>query len=252
MTRVGQAIATLPMYDWPELRPSTDRLWKALREAIRTKGLNAPEQLDRTFSKGEEWVHPDLLLSQTCGMPYRLGLHEKVELVGTPDYALADCPSGYYCSVLVVRTKDFRTSLEAFHGATFAFNAHHSESGYAAPLRMLAPLLNNGCFFAAELETGGHRGSIRAVANGEADLAAIDAVSWRLAEKFELEVGKLQIVGKTEPTPGLPLITALGKDAEMLAEAVAEGITALDALTREALGLAGFVRIPKQDYLAVS
>ena len=248
---MSKTIATLPMYDWPELRPETNRLWASIREAIRTKGLEAPEQLDRTISEGEEWTRPELLLSQTCGMPYRLRLHEKVSLVGTPDYALADCPNGYYCSVLIVRAEDSRDSLEAFRGATFAFNSRHSESGFAAPMRTLAPSLRDGRFFSAELETGTHRISIRAVANGEADLAAIDAVSWRLTKKFDPEVCKLQVLGRTEPTPGLPLITALGNDAEVLAEAVEEGIAALDASIREALGLAGFVRIPKQDYLTV-
>ena len=249
---MGNAIATLPMYDWPELRSETDRLWAMLRDAIRNKGLDAPERLDRTISEGEEWTRPDLLLSQTCGMPYRLGLHEQVQLVGTPNYGLPDCPQGHYFSVLVAHAEDSRNTLAVFRGATFAFNGPHSESGYASLMRTVAPLRQGTDFFSEGLKTGGHRASILAVADGEADLAAIDVVSWRLAERFVPEFQKLRVVGKTEPTPGLPLITAQGHDAELLAEAVTEGIASLDNAVRAILGVTGLVRIPKPDYLMVT
>ena len=37
-----QGLASLPMYDWPELRSATDRLWSALRNALRDAAFSRP------------------------------------------------------------------------------------------------------------------------------------------------------------------------------------------------------------------
>ncbi|TGQ96261.1 PhnD/SsuA/transferrin family substrate-binding protein, partial [Mesorhizobium sp. M4B.F.Ca.ET.200.01.1.1] len=57
-------------------------------------------------------------------------------------------------------------------------------------------------------ESGGHRGSIVAVAEGRADVAAIDCESWALAQRFEPAARKVVIVGWTARRKGLPFITA--------------------------------------------
>jgi hypothetical protein len=51
--------------------------------------------------------------------------------------------------------------------------------------------------------------------------------------------------------PGLPLITARGRDAPALAQAVAGAVAGLDGADRAALGLVGLVRIPAGAYLAL-
>jgi hypothetical protein len=55
----------------------------------------------------------------------------------------------------------------------------------------------------------------------------------------------------TEPTPGLPYITARGRDGSAIFDAVAEAMAALSEPDRAALGLKGMVAIPSRDYLAV-
>ena len=40
-------VAALPMYDWPEIAPATDRLWAALRDHLRAAGVAAPDALTR-------------------------------------------------------------------------------------------------------------------------------------------------------------------------------------------------------------
>ncbi len=56
--------------------------------------------------------------------------------------------------------------------------------------------------------TGSHRNSIRAVASGEAQLAAIDAQSWWLALAHEPAADEVRMAGRSVDVPGLPLITA--------------------------------------------
>ena len=64
-------IATLPMYDRPETRAANDRFWDLIRSHLD----EAPEELSRDDF---HWLHPDLLLSQTCSLPYRTALQGRV------------------------------------------------------------------------------------------------------------------------------------------------------------------------------
>ena len=100
------------------------------------------------------------------------------------------------------------------------------------------------------METGSHRASFLAVAEGRAALAAIDALTWRLISEFE-DTSAVKVIGATDPTPALPYITARGRDAAAIHDAVAEAIAALDPADRARLRLRGIVRIAAEDYLAV-
>lgn len=242
-------IASLGMYDFGPAMAANDRLWAGIRDRLRARGIAAPEAL----SRGEgaywpAWEAPDLVLSQTCGYPFRARLHDRVAYVGTPDYGVEGCPPGYYRSVLVARADDPRCTLAEFDGARFAFNEALSQSGWAAPQTHVAGL---GLTLRPVLKSGGHRLSARAVAEGQADLAALDAVTWRMLQGDEPAVARLKPVGLTDPTPGLPLIAAAGTDTEATFAAVAEAIAALSDEDRLTLGLRGLVRIPVAAYLEV-
>ena len=238
-------IASLPMYDWPEVQAHTDRYWQAIRAALRTGPTDLTHGIDDIHA---HWLHPDLLLSQTCGMPYRTRLLGKVTRIGTPDYALPDCPAGHYCSVLVAHGQDDRDQLSDFTQDIFAYNEGGSQSGWAAPMSHAAAL---GLRFDRLLVTGAHRASIRAVADGGAALASIDAVTWELALRHEPAALRLKVLARTDPTPGLPYITSLGRDPAPIARAIAEAIGDLDPESRAALHLSGLCDIPDAAYLAV-
>lgn len=238
-------IASLPMYDRPSTAGANDRLWTLVRDALRAEGRPAPDALTREGDLWEAWLAPDLILSQTCGLPYRTRLHGQVTLVGTPDYGLPDCPPGHYRSRLIVRRDDPREALAAFAGARLAINGADSQSGWAA-LANHAPAHGWG----AVTVSGGHARSAAAVAEGRADLAAIDAVTWELLAAEGATAG-LRVLASTDPTPGLPLIAAGGADAAMLARAFAGAIAALSPEDRAALRLTGLVPIPAEAYLSV-
>ncbi|NGQ89799.1 phosphate/phosphite/phosphonate ABC transporter substrate-binding protein [Rhodobacter sp. HX-7-19] len=241
-------IASLPMYDRPELRAATDRYWALIRAELAARGLEAPEGLRRGDAVlMPQWEDPDLILSQTCGFPYRARLHGRVELVGTPDFGNAGCPPGYYRSVLIARADDPRADLAGFDGARLAYNDGMSQSGWAAPINHAAA---KGIRLLPGPETGSHRASFQAVAEGRADLAAIDALTWALISEFE-DVSGVKVVGATDPTPALPYITARGRDAGAIHDAIATAIERLSAADRAALRLRGLVTIPAADYLAV-
>lgn len=241
--------AALPMYDWPEVRQATDRLWAALREGLHRAGVTgAPRALERAAPAETLWTHPRLMLAQTCGLPFVRGLADRVTLLGAPDYGLPDLAPGYYDSVIVVRETDPRETLAAFRGASVAVNGIDSQSGHAALLHHVAPLAARGGFFGTVHLSGAHAASAAAVARGEADIAALDHVSWRLLRAHRSDAASLRVLMRTEPTPALPLIAARGTDAARHRGAIAEGIAALDGGARDALGLRGFRSFEPEDY----
>lgn len=240
-------IASLPMYDWPSLRAAHDRLWVGVRDRLRAGGIAAPERLDRATPEETGWTSPDLLLSQTCGLPFRTFLRDRVTLVGCFDHGLPDTPPGYYRSHLIARQGDQRP-LGAL-ARRFARNSGHSQSGWAAAWEFLAPM---GITPAVTAETGAHRASAELVASGGADLAAIDAVTWRILRSELPHVAAcLRIVATTAPTPALPLITAAGRDPAPLRAALALALAGLTEADRRTLGLRALVDLPAEAWLSM-
>lgn len=242
-------IASLGMYDFGAAMAANDRLWALIRDGLRARGIAAPEALTRgEGAYWPAWEAPDLVLSQTCGYPFRAKLHRRVTYVGTPDYGVEGCPPGHYRSVFVVRADDPRQTLADFNRAPFAYNEDLSQSGWAAPQTHAAKL---GLRLPPALKTGGHRLSALALAEGHADIAALDAVTWELMQDTDTTPAALRVIAATDPTPGLPYIAAHGADAEATFAAVAEGIAALDPADRVTLRLKGILRLPEAAYLAV-
>ena len=194
------------------------------------------------------WQNPDLTLSQTCGFPYRARLHGHVTLIGTPDYDVTGCPPGHYTSIFVARLDDPRGTLAQFNNATLAFNEDLSQSGWAAPQNHAR---TSGLTLRPTLRTGGHLLSARAVSQGHADIAAIDAVTWSMIQEWEPFGATLKAVGHTPPTPGLPYIAAPGANAALLFQIVTQAIAALPDADRSILRLKGLIQIPAETYLAV-
>jgi ABC-type phosphate/phosphonate transport system substrate-binding protein len=202
-----------------------------------------PDELDLAVL----WQHPNLLLSQTCWGPLELWL-KGVRLVGQEDYSGVEGGEGeMYSSAALMRRGEAlkvrseapppltpphkgegekRGSQEPFRlvargrgaslhnllsGLRLAFNAPDSLSGLLALQRDLEAQGSGLHIFSALFETGGHRASIRAVAEGRADVAAIDAKTWGLAQRFEPAARELAVVGWTGRRKGLPFVTAASR-----------------------------------------
>lgn len=241
-------IASLMMYARSELTDAHARYWALIRANLSAKGMDSPEHLAQEAEEFSVWNDPNLVLSQTCGMPYRIWLHSKVTLAGTPDFGVEGCPPGYYRSALVVRKDDKRQMVSDYRDALFAYNQTFSQSGYAAAYWHCDAL---DFWFGNRLHTEQHRLSALAVAEGRADIASLDAVSWRLMQEYEPFAKNLRVLEWTEPTPGLPLITAKGNDAGLIFDAVSDAIVRLPEADRVALGVRGLVRIDLSAYRAV-
>ncbi|WP_271946309.1 phosphate/phosphite/phosphonate ABC transporter substrate-binding protein [Ruegeria faecimaris] len=233
----------LGMYDMPALRPANDRFWASIRDYL---GYG-PANLNRDRDVWDVWLDPDLVFAQTCGMPYRTRLHGKVQLVGTPDYALPGCPPGHYRSVFVARRHDPR-DLDELADGVFAYNEPLSQSGWAAPIVHLERYHRTP---SSVLQAGGHALSAQAISEGRADYAALDALTWEILKVHSDLPEALREVAETTPTPALPYITAKDQDAAQIARAVRNAIQTISPQDRNLLHLHDLISIPAKDYLRV-
>ena len=105
--------------------------------------------------------------------------------------------------------------LELIRGKRFAYNSLDSMSGIIAPTRDLEAMGESLDIFSERIETGAHRDSIVAVAEGRADVCAIDCRSWHMAKRHEPKAKELQVVGWTALRKGLPMITSVHTPEEV-------------------------------------
>lgn len=240
------------MYDWPEIAWAADALWCAIAERLNAAGIAAPAALDRSPDAGSLWRNPGLVLSQVCGFPVATSLRHTVQPVATPIYGVEGSDGPTYSSFIVTRSESGDRALADFAGRRVAFNVIDSLSGRIA---LLAAMREEG--LTSEdvewIETGGHRESICAVAEGLADLAAIDSLCLALARSFEPEaVSRVKVIGQTPPRPAPPFITLAGRSAaelDILRTALSSALASAETeQARNALRIDGVAVLTLADY----
>lgn len=249
--------ASLGMYDMPAVQPANDALWTAVATRLRGAGFaDVPDALDRSRPLRAVWDDPELLLGQTCGYPLMTGLSEAVAVVAAPVHDLPGCAGARHRSFLVVSDASSARSLDGLRGACAAINGRDSNTGMNLFRARLAPLAGGRPFFGAVVETCAHLASLRAVAEGAADIAAIDCVTYGLAQRHRPDLlAGTRILGETSPSPSLPFVTRKDASAAEIAAiraALADAVA--DPSLREAtqaLGLVGIEPARLADYAIV-
>jgi len=238
-------IASLPMYDWPEVRDATDAWWAGIARHLGTEA-----KLRRGGDHVALWQDPQLIFSQTCGYPFTHEFRGKLKLVATPHYGVDGCRGAYYRSMVFAREK---RPLESFRGSTAAVNTPDSMSGMLALQLVFGPLAKNGRFFGNVIESGGHIASLSAVREGKADVCATDAVCTAIAKAYRPDyLEGLVEVARSPEVPGLPYVTVAG-DAAKLRQGLTEAFAdpdLRDARTR--LFLTGHSVLGEKDYARIT
>jgi len=212
-------IASLPMYDLPEMRRAVDDWWRGLRGALGRAGVAAvPEVLTRNGSLEQLWLAPDLLISQTCGYPLTHALAGRVRLVATPCYGAPGCDRADYASIVLVREDHPAAGLADLRGGVCAINGRSSHSGYNALRAEIAPLAGGEAFFSRVIESGGHLASAALVARGEADVCAVDCVTHALVGRYRpAALAGTRVLTVSASAPGLPYVSRADAGADLVA-----------------------------------
>jgi ABC-type phosphate/phosphonate transport system substrate-binding protein len=234
-------IASLPMYDWPEVREATNRWWQGL-----SKHLGVAAELDRNPDHFAPWRRQDLAFSQTCGYPFTHEFKGLLKYVGTPHYAVPGCEGANYCSLIFARGS---RSLESLRGSVAVVNNPDSMSGMLALKLVFMPFATKGKFFARAIESGSHVNSMMAVRDGRADVCAIDAICAAMARRYRPDyLEGLVEIARSPFVPGLPFVTRSGD-----IEAMRQGLVAAFADSelqqcREQLFLSGHSALRPKAY----
>ncbi|MDH4565333.1 phosphate ABC transporter substrate-binding protein [Pseudomonas sp. BN414] len=239
--------AELLMYVAPQCVENANTAWlQRILELLGEERLTADG-----LSLPELWTSPRLLLTQTCGYPLMTQLRGQVRVLGRPDYVLPDSADGWHCSLILARAEDARTTLEAFLGSRGAINDAGSNTGMNLFRHRLAPLQQRGTFFSNVIHSGSHRESLRLLRENQADLAAVDSVTYaHLARYAPTEVANLRLIERSAPSPSLPYIGSvnLGNDeAERLREAMNQALNELPQVA-EILSIREVLPAKEDDY----
>ncbi len=138
----------------------------------------------RATSVSSSW-----LLTQTCGWPLVSGERDKwAAVVAAPRYDAPGCDaeSAHYSSLIVVRVDSDCDDISSLRGKRMAINSWDSCSGHLLPAATIGPEVYAST---AEATTGSHLESCRKVANGEADFAGVDCVTFEMIRLVLLAVG---------------------------------------------------------------
>ena len=215
--------ASFPWYDLPSVRWANDALWQAM-------GLGGA--LDRATPVNTQWRAHDLVVSQACGLDLFLG-DAPIEPVLAPVFDL-DCEDGCYYSYLI-----------GSRDGVAAVNSLSSRSGLSALLTVCEPR--------SLIVTGSHEASLSAVRQGSADMACIDAVTWKILERdVPSKVRGLGVLDRTCSAPAPPYVVGrAGRQDGLVPLITAAMNNPATLLARRALLIQGVIPVTIADYAPV-
>lgn len=152
-----------------------------------------------------------------CSGPYVAG-HDKFGL----ELLVAPVANGAksYRSYLIVPASSDATSLASLRGKTFAFTDPESNTGRLVPVYELMTQMGVSPekYFAKTFFTYGHDNSIKAVATGLADGAAVDSLIYEYTVDTDpTYTSKTKVVEKSEPFAIPPVVVHPGMSAGLKA-----------------------------------
>lgn len=247
-------VAGLPMYDLAPVREWQDAWWAGVAGHLRAAGVpDAPDRLSRELSLDALWGHPRLVIAQTCGYPLTHAYAGRLKVVATPCHAAPGCAGGDYSSAIVVRENADVRALSDMRGGVCAINGPDSWSGRHALRVALARERASRAHIWRVVTTGSHAASIAAVAQGHADLCAVDAVTHALLVRHDPgALAGTRVIGFTPAAPGLPYVTRGDADGVVL-DRLRRGLRGAMADprladAREALLISGMMERDAGDY----
>lgn len=160
----------------------------------------------------------------------------------------------YFSDVIVRSTSPLKT-FEQLAGTIFCYNDSGSNSGYHLLRHRLMQDQYPSAFFSQVLQSGSHQQSIRWVAAGKADCAAIDSIvlEQELRQDPQL-VQQLRVIASIGPSPIPPIVVAqrLGRAwIDRLQTALLQPDPELQSQMHRA-GVQRFVAVQSADYAVLA
>ncbi len=202
-------IASLPMYNIPEIRKASSSLWSGIAKYLRLEGVeNVPDQLAFHQTLHDLWSNPNLIFSQCCGYDVVSRFENTLTPLVVPHFDVDACADGEYSSFVVVSEDCQYDDVLEMRGTVVAINGLESHSGMSSLRELVASRHKNGRFFDAIKISGAHVKSLAMLRRREADVAAIDCVTYALLSVYQPNtlVGT-RVLGRTYHSPAPPYVT---------------------------------------------
>jgi len=167
---------------------------------LRVVYVNKYSELSRTLRDNPHAI------GWTCGAPYVQDSESSgQQLVSVPLFN--NKPT--YHSLILSRKNRTEKTLADFKGGVLAYSDPRSNSGFLSPKYALHKQgIDMGKHFRLLINAGNHEGSIEALINGLADVAAIDEYVWVAYLKHHPEADKvLHELERMGPFPFTPIVT---------------------------------------------
>ncbi len=226
------------------IKPALSQYWKTIDGELR-------------FETDESTLaQENLAIGQTCGYPLVNKYQGILQPVCVPVFELRGCDGPLYSSVIIVAKQSNYISLKDCADKIVTINDPESNSGMNLLRATVQPLMQGTSFFSSTQISGEHIKSVRAVVEHQADIAAIDCVTYAMInDAFPALTKKVRIIAGTGKTMGLPFVIPV----EISSRLESATITALfnDALTIlpqhfcKTLHLAGFTQVSLRDYQSI-
>lgn len=197
---------------------TTKRYYEDLMRLVGSKvGRNTALVQRKTYAEINALVENRTVdLAFVCAGPYVAG-HEKfgMEIIAIP---VVDGAQVYHSYVLVNSDGGVK-SFDELRGKRFAFTDPDSNTGFLVPTFMLAQRGETPTsFFRETIFTHSHDNSIRAVAEGVTDGAAVDSLIWEFLKSTNRDlVAKTVIIHKSPPYGIPPVVVHPNLDPAMKA-----------------------------------
>ena len=197
-----------------------------------------------------------LVFGHTCGYPLMTRLKDRFTPFCVPLFDVPGTHGRRYSSRFIVASDSDIRSIEQSRGRVAAVNTPDSNSGMNVLRHAVARHHVDGRFFSRILASGGHLFSLQAVARGEADIAAIDCVSYQLIEDHWPElVSQVQTIGYSVESTGLPFVSQnsklAGLDTRQIIERLNHALESSGDAVRERLHLREFAAVKMDDYQGI-
>ncbi len=212
-------IASLPMYNFPEIRSALDTFWNRLKFHLKNEGVkSAPINLTHDSPVQSLWNDPDLFVTQCCGYDLISRYKDILVPVAVPHFSAPGCSGSEYSSFILVRDDNSVGDVLQMRGSVAVINGPESHSGMSALRHLVASRSEQGQFFSDIKISGSHIDSIDFIKRKLADVAPIDCVTYALLEKHRPQaVWGLRVLGRTFCAPAPPYVIRKS-DEDPLAE----------------------------------
>ena len=190
----------LDMYLAPPSEAAFAVLGERMKAVLEENGVD----LDGAFAAGFAAGH-------VCGITFATAPEGRYRYLATMVADSPELPAGYYDSLLVTSARGGLSSPSDFDPARHCavINETGSFSGnltFAAHMQAA-----HGISLGDVMRSGAHLKSIAMVASGEADLAAIDRISFSLARHAAPDdVQGVSVIGRTASHPGIAFVADAG------------------------------------------